>query len=184
MIPTKGNWVAVSIVALSAIVFLAVVFGPLNQEIGMGGPKEKVGERFHQSCPPQGALDSARGYIFGPDQNFPQEFLDSFERLSLPDNTEVLKLETRGFCVFQTKNLVFGVFHNYEGQDGQWVLGREELREWLQEKGTGVDMCKIIWSQCNQKPHEVPREPVDEEREGEALVLRDTRAPPLLFIDR
>jgi len=183
MIHTKGKWVVVFVAALLAIGFLAAVLSPLNQEIGVGGPKEeaRLDERFPPSCPPQGAWDSARGYIFDPVQNFPQEFLDSFERLSLTDNTEVLRLETRGFCVFQINGLVFVVFHDYEDSSGQQILGREELREWLREKDTGVDMCEIIWSQCSQKPHEVPQEPVDEDIESEALVLRDTQAPSLVF---
>lgn len=137
--------------------------------------------RFSEGCPPQWALVAAREYKHRPNQAFPQKFLDSFVFLETYDGTQVMKLESRGFCVFKIQGLVFVLFNDYEDVSGVRVLGRQDLQNYLGDSGINTDICEIIWSQCHDEPNEVPEEPEDEEIDGEALVLRQLHERPLFF---
>ncbi|OGY25300.1 MAG: hypothetical protein A2Z11_02980 [Candidatus Woykebacteria bacterium RBG_16_43_9] len=178
--PLKWFNLNVSYLILLGVVVLALwllIRPPMEEEIRntqeAPSRESEFRGRFPDYCPPMWAVRSARGWESKHERNqsFSQEFLELFDLLKLQDDTQVLKLEARGFCVFQFNTLMFVVFHDYEDQFGDRVDGRQELQSWFQQKGITDDLCQIIWSQCPTSPNYGPQEKDDEERDDEALVF-------------
>ena len=167
---TKRNWIAGLVVTVLALVFLIAVLDSSVRSTSVEEPPReefKPSGHFPDYCPPQWALDAAREYKRHRSQTFSQEFLDSFARFERYDGTEIWKIEARVFCIFQVNGLVFILFQDYEDTTGRPVYGRQELQSWLQENGMEVDVCQIIWSQCSQKPTEIPQGPEEEPEDQE-----------------
>lgn len=174
---------------VGSVIALWLLIRPPGEEVARTqeapSAEYKFRGRFPDYCPPMGALAAAREWPLNnksPSQDYGPEFLELLDRLTLQDDTKILRLETRSFCIFELDSVLFVLFNDYTDLTVRRVNAKKELLEWLAEKNIEVDICQFVWSQCLQIPDQDPPEP----REGEVIergvrVTAITRTPSLFL---